>query len=155
MDKPNYMLPKCNISRTILTVAIQQKYVVWFEDTTSHARHVFANPRTSCFRTGMTNSPPRAVFEHALTEEGFLGLAKDTGLLALPFVAHTALIHLFRQHASHMPRRCEHVQRNCEGNIQPRHLQNTSGIHSVHGIKSIRESLLCPVCIRARICLSE
>ncbi|CAM9176159.1 unnamed protein product [Hapterophycus canaliculatus] len=53
---------------------------------------------------GTVDTPPRAVFEHALTEEGFLGFAKDMDLLALPFVAHTGLIYLFRQFSSHMPR---------------------------------------------------
>lgn len=48
------------------------------------------------------STPPRVVFDNALTEEGFLGLARDLELLALPFATHTGLISLFRRHAIHM-----------------------------------------------------
>eukprot|EP00903_Cladosiphon_okamuranus_P019584 g18012.t1 len=47
-------------------------------------------------------SSPRVVFENALTESGFLGLAKDLGLLTLPFATHTGLVSLFRQYASNL-----------------------------------------------------
>ncbi|CAM9281002.1 unnamed protein product, partial [Ectocarpus sp. 12 AP-2014] len=45
-------------------------------------------------------SAPRVVFENALTEEGFLGFARDLDLLGLPFATHTGLISLFRRYAS-------------------------------------------------------
>lgn len=48
---------------------------------------------------------PRAVFENALTESGFLGLARDLDLLALPFTTHTGLMSLFHEHASNLTKR--------------------------------------------------
>ncbi|CAM9144589.1 unnamed protein product [Scytosiphon promiscuus] len=83
-------------------------------------------PAMAGIETETVNTPPRAVFEHALTEEGFLGLAKDMGLLALPFVTHTSLIHLFRQYVSHMPRSAA-LQARAKGLFS--YLCTSSGVH--------------------------
>ena len=58
-----------------------------------------------CFAEALTAPPPRVVFEHALTESGFLGLARDLDLLSLPFATHTGLVSLFRQNARNLTKR--------------------------------------------------
>lgn len=60
---------------------------------------------TVLFAEALHAPPPRVVFENALTESGFLGLARDLDLLALPFATHTGLVSLFRQYASNLPKR--------------------------------------------------
>lgn len=64
---------------------------------------LFGYPLVLLFGVAETSSTPsRVVFDNALTEEGFLGLARDLELLALPFATHTGFVSLFRRHASHM-----------------------------------------------------
>ncbi|CAM9172683.1 unnamed protein product [Ascophyllum nodosum] len=61
-----------------------------------------ASIRTGDIRALSSSTPPRVVYDKALTEEGFIGFARDLDLLALPFVTHAGLASLFRKHACHM-----------------------------------------------------
>lgn len=64
--------------------------------------HAIASAMFFIWLSDTPKTAPRVVFDNALTEEGFLGLARDLDLLALPFASHADLMSLFRRHCGRM-----------------------------------------------------